>query len=137
VAGRFGGGPGGIQALHQLIVEYRDEVHYDLLRSGLRLWQVGTRAFGWDDFAIWLKFAEPTTQLARAIHGPSWSPEMHRLTDIFDVLAAANWQRGGKGPRPQPSKRPGKSTAERFGKPVPFEQVEQFLINRNGRAPGG
>lgn len=62
---------------------------------------------------------------------------MHRLTDIFDVLAAANWQRGGKGPRPQPAKRPGKSTAERFGKPVPFEQVEQFLINRNGRAPGG
>lgn len=138
MAGGVGGGPGGIQALHQLTIEHRDAVHYDLICSGLRLWQIGTRAFGWDDFAVWLKFASPNSQLARAIHGDQWSPEMHRLTDIFDVLAAANWQRsGGRGARPKPARRPGKSQSERLGKPVPFEQVEQYLINRNGRAPGG
>lgn len=138
MADRFGGGPGGIQGLHQLIVEHREAIHYDLIAHGLRLWQVGTRAFGWDDFAVWLRFAEPTSQLARALHGDRWSPELHRLTDIFDVLSAANWQRsGGKGPRPKPTRRPGDSNAQRFGKPVPIERVDEYLMQRNGRTPRG
>lgn len=138
MADGVGGGPGGIEALHRLIGEHRDAIHYDLLSAGLRLWQVGTRAFGWDDFAVWVKFTPTASQLAMAVRGYQWSPEMHRLTDIFEVLAAANWQRaGGKGGRPKPVKRPGDRKSDRLGKPVPFDQVEQFLIARNGRAPKG
>lgn len=36
-----------------------------------------------------------------------WSTTDHLLALIADHLAAANWQRGGKGPRPKPIKRPG------------------------------
>ena len=134
---RISGGLGGIQGLHQLIVEHRTEVQYDLICSGLRLWQVGTRVFGWDDFAVWVRFAEPDSQLVKAVAGLQWSPELHRLTDIFEVLNAANWQRGGRGQKPKPIRRPGSSSGEHMGKAVTFERVEEFLMARNGRTPGG
>ena len=137
MANRVGGGPGGIQGLHQLIVEHRAEVQYDLIRAGLRVWQVGTRAFGWDDFAVWVRFAESGSQLVKAVAGVQWSPELHRLTDVFEVLNAANWQRGGRGPKPKPVRRPGFKSGEQMGKPVSFERVEQFLLARNGRTPRG
>lgn len=47
----------------------------------------------------------------RSVFGEAaaWSPEMHRLTDLAELMRAGNWQRGGgRGakpptiPRPQP-----------------------------------
>lgn len=47
----------------------------------------------------------------------AWSLEHHLLAMIVDLLAGANWQRGGgKGSRPQPLPRPGvKPSGERVG----------------------
>lgn len=101
--------------------------------AGFRLRRLGTPHFGWDDLAVWLKFLSRDSQLYQAIYGPQWSPEMHRLTDVVDVLTQANWQRGGRGPRPKPIKRPGDKSAETFGRAVPIDDVRKFLLERNGR----
>jgi hypothetical protein len=110
-----------------------------LLLLGVPLRHVGTQRFGWDDFAIWVKFLPTSSQLYQSVHGAQWSPELHMLANIFDTLASGNWQRGGgKGPRPKPVKRPGADkNVQTFGKPKPFADVRQFLIDLNGRAPGG
>lgn len=44
-----------------------------------------------------------------SLHGDAarWGIDTHLLATIVDVLAGANWQRGGgKGPKPKPVKRP-------------------------------
>lgn len=51
----------------------------------------------------------------RSVHGDAvaWGATEHLLATAIDVLAAANWQRGGdkKAPRPKPLPRPGKVIA--------------------------
>jgi hypothetical protein len=50
------------------------------------------------------------SRTAAAIHGQAayWTQDTVLLADVFDVLCAANWQRGGgKTPRPKPYPRPG------------------------------
>lgn len=37
----------------------------------------------------------------------AWTLTDHLLAMTVDVLRSANWQRGGKGPRPKPLPRPG------------------------------
>lgn len=47
--------------------------------------------------------------LGVALHGDAarWGITEHLIATAVDVLAGANWQRGGgKGPRPQPISRP-------------------------------
>lgn len=132
----FGGKHGGIWGLYELVSEYREAVHYDLLALGLSPRLIGTPRFGWDDFAVWVKFMPASSQLFQAVRGPQWSAELHMLANIFDTVAAANWQRGGgKGGRPKPIKRPGGKSGQQFGKAVAFDQVEAFLFARNGRTP--
>jgi len=135
----FGGQHGGIWGLYELVSEYREAVHYDLLALGLAPRLIGTPRFGWDDFAVWVKFMPASSQLFQAVRGPQWSAELHMLANVVDTLTSANWQRsGGKGPRPKPVKRPGlDKDSQRFGKPVAFTDMRQHLINLNGRAPGG
>lgn len=42
-----------------------------------------------------------------------WRLEHHLLANVIDLLAAANWQRGGgKGQRPKPFDRPGRKSSE-------------------------
>lgn len=112
---------------------------YDLLRAGFHVWQIGSPALSWDEFNVWLRFCEPSSQLFKEIRGPQWSPELHRLTDIFEALQAANWQRGNAGkpspsPRPKPVKRPGMG-GEKIGAPVDLDVVRDRLAMLNGRAP--
>lgn len=133
-----GGKPGGIEGLLALIRQHREAIQYDLLKDGLRLSWLGSRRLGWDDFAVWVKFLPASSQTVQAAHGPSWSPELHMLANIVDVLSWANWQRGGgKGSKPKPVKRPGDKNSQTFGRAVPIDDVRQFLRERNGRAPGG
>lgn len=69
----------------------------------------------------------------RAVGDPSleWSAEVHLLALIADLLAGANWQRGGgKGPQPKPIGRPGTKTPDdrrRIGTPVPRERMRELL----------
>lgn len=62
----------------------------------------------------------------------------HLLAAVVDLLAGANWQRGGgKGRKPKPVKRPGESGPVRHGaKPTGLsnEEVKQALARAAGRA---
>lgn len=53
----------------------------------------------------------------RSVHGPvaDWNASDHLLAVVADLLAAANWQRGGdkKKPRPKPLPRPGDVKAKK------------------------
>ncbi|MGE3835243.1 MAG: hypothetical protein AB7H43_10700 [Acidimicrobiia bacterium] len=54
-----------------------------------------------------------TSRTARAQFGPAadWGPAEHLLAHVADLLAGANWQRGGgKGQRPSPIPRPRSTT---------------------------
>lgn len=58
----------------------------------------------------------PGSPLGVALHGDSarWGIAEHLTATVVDVLAAANWQRGGgKGKRPEPLKRPDAAAEKR------------------------
>lgn len=61
------------------------------------------------DLISFIRHLPRDSALGRALLGEAaqWSPELHRLTDIADLLAGANWQRGGSATKkPKPIKRP-------------------------------
>jgi hypothetical protein len=59
------------------------------------------------------------------------------LALIADRLAAANWQRSGKGPRPRPVMRPGERPA-RFGDAaMSIDELDQLLPGKRARRPDG
>lgn len=61
------------------------------------------------ELITYIRYLPRDSALGRALLGEAadWSPEMHRLTDVAELLAGANWQRAnGKGPKPKPIKRP-------------------------------
>lgn len=67
----------------------------------------------------------------RSVHGPTadWSATEHLLAVVADLLAAANWQRGGdkKKQRPKPLPRPGDFKAS---KKDPAELRARLLAHR-------
>jgi len=126
---------GGILGLYELISQHREAVTYDLLMGGWHLWQVGTPALSWVEFGVWFRFLPTDSQTFQAVKGPQWSPEMHRLTDIAEILMGANWQRaGGKGSKPKPLPRP--SSKQKFGTATSIDVVRDRLTFLNGRPPG-
>ena len=126
---------GGILGLYELIIQHREAVTYDLLMRGWHLWEVGTPALSWVEFGIWFRFLPTDSQTFQAAKGPQWSAEMHRLTDIAEILIGANWQRGGsRGPKPKPLPRP--SSKQKFGTATAIDVVRDRLTFLNGRPPG-
>lgn len=90
--------------------EHREAVTYDLAVLGIDLRDLGTDVLPWWRLAAILQNLPLSSATARAVHGEKteWSAAEHLLASILDVLQVANWQRGGgKGSRPQPTKRPG------------------------------
>ena len=129
--------PGGILGLLRLLTEHEEAVEYDLIGLGLRLEDAGTRRLSWRDLWVIVRQAPRTSALARSIHGQrvAWSQDTYLLADIFDVLQAANWQRGGgKGPKPKPFPRPSRDddkTVTRFGsKPLPIDELDAWFKAR-------
>lgn len=81
-----------------------------------------------------LRQLPPGARTVRALGGEvfDWNIDTHLLASIVDLLAAANWQRGGgKGPRPRPIERPGVDTPGRetktMGTPLPKEEARRIL----------
>lgn len=73
-----------------------------------------------------------------------WGPVEYLLAHVADLLAGANWQRGGgKGPRPKPLPRPGRERSrdvKRFGGSArPLSELKQALEDwsEGGDAGGG
>lgn len=129
--------PGGILGLLRLLTEHEEAVEYDLITLGLRMGDLGTRRLSWRDLWVIVRQSPRGSALARSIHGQraAWTQETYLLADIFDVLAASNWQRGGgKGPKPKPFPRPkrdGDKTVQRFGSgALPIDQLDAWFKAR-------
>lgn len=64
----------------------------------------------------------------------AWGPTEHLLATTVDLLAGANWQRGGdkKAPRPKPLPRPGEAEA----KATRAQQTRERLLAQRERLKG-
>lgn len=130
-----GDSAGGIQGLYGLIRQHREAIRYDLFISGRTLDGLGVD-YSWDDFAAFVRYSPPTSQLWQAVHGDApWSRAEMLLAMQVDATRGGNWQRGGgKGAKPIPVA-PAKKKAPQYGKPQPIDEVAAYLQARNGRAP--
>lgn len=60
------------------------------------------------------------------------------LGNVIEQLRGANWQRGGsRGARPKPIRWPWtvRDEVQTIGSAAPLDDVRDFLLLRNGRAP--
>ncbi|MEU1284904.1 hypothetical protein [Kitasatospora sp. NPDC005856] len=84
----------------------------------MRLADLGTGRLTWMELVALVRGLPPTSRLHAALSGtgrPAWSQAEYLLADIWDVLASANWQRGGDrhATRPKLYPRPGTASARR------------------------
>jgi len=106
-----------------------------LLAIGLRLDDLGTGRLSWRDLYVVIHRAGPSSALMREVQPElsAWASGLV-LADLMahavDLLAGANWQRGGKrtAPKPKPIPRPGrKSEAQRYGSdPIPVSDFDAW-----------
>lgn len=75
---------------------------------GLSLEYLGSTALTWYDLLAFAKLvqAEPSSALAKELHGPAWSIEAQLTAIVADHLAVANWQRAGRKSAPKPKRIP-------------------------------
>lgn len=102
---------GGIAGLHGLLSEHGEAIEADLRHYyQRRLRDLATGEMTWREFRCYLNELPDECRLARSVAGEiaGWGPQERILADIYDVLADANWQRGGNKnqTRPKPYPRP-------------------------------
>lgn len=75
---------------------------------GLSLEALGTPYLTWYDLLAFVRLvqAEPSSALAKELHGPAWSIEAQLMAMVADHLAFANWQRAGRKSAPKPKRIP-------------------------------
>jgi hypothetical protein len=97
---------------------------------------LGTRRLTWRDLFVIVKHLPDSSAVRREVLGEqgAWDVKAHLLAGVFDLLAAANWQRGGdehakrpeRLPRPGVTKQAEGETMAR-GKPVSIEEMNARL----------
>lgn len=109
MAGVLGRHVGGIASLRQLAADYPEALHFELLKLGLRLDDLGSRRLSWFDLKAVVASLPPGSALHRARDGDEavWDLHAQLLAGALDALNAANWQRAGdqNAARPQPVRR--------------------------------
>lgn len=97
----------------------------------MRLDWIGSEWLSWRDLKVIVHHAQIGSPLAVAMGGEraDWTRVMQMLADIWDAVAAGNWQRGGgKGPKPKPYPRPTKKDTTRIGSdPLPLDEMAAWL----------
>lgn len=77
----------------------------------MRLSWLGTEALTWRDLYVIVKQSPRDSAIYRSVigEGHEWGLTEHIFAGVFDLLAVANWQRGGdeKAKRPDRLERPG------------------------------
>jgi len=84
----------------------------------------------WRRLDILVEHLPATSSLRLRTVGPqaSWNTSEYLLALIVDLLAGANWQRSGKGRKPRPIPRPGRSDTRKFGTgAVSIAEMQQIL----------
>ena len=103
---------------------------------GLRLSWLGSEALTWRDLYVIVKQSPPDSAIHRSLAGPDhvWGLQEHLLAAVFDVLAAANWQRGGDENAKKPERLPRPGVKKQLdgeliaqGKPVSTEDMDALL----------
>jgi len=102
----------------------------------LRLSWLGSEALTWRDLYVIVKQSPRDSAVHRSIVGTGheWGLQEQLLAAVFDVLAIANWQRGGdeNAKKPVQLERPGVSKKVdgqvlAHGKAVSTEQMDALL----------
>lgn len=110
---------GEIARLHRLLTEHGEAIEADLQQfHGIALSDLTTGRLTWRRLGVLVEELPPGSALAARLN-PSmrWSNTEHLLAALVDLAANGNWQRGGgKGRKPKPIPRPGKSTGRRIGR---------------------
>lgn len=78
---------------------------FDLMMIGRSIHDVGSPRLSWKELAAFIRHAPDKSELRRLSDkmAPYRTVEVQMIALATDVLAGANWQRGGgKGPRPKP-----------------------------------
>ena len=99
---------GGIVGLQRFVEEHAGALNYELIRIGLRLYDIGEK-LTWPDLRDFIAGLPLDSALHRELHPKSWwwTPDIDFMAAIVTTLQLANWQRsGGKGQRPQPITKP-------------------------------
>lgn len=94
--------PGGIARLLTFVREHGAVLEYDLLRLGLDLRLVGTRALSWRRLGVLVPLlaADESTALGRKLLGTEWTLwhstlQTNALTRrLIHAVEISNWQRG-------------------------------------------
>lgn len=99
---------------------------------GLHISELGGPRLSWRRFAVLVRHLPPESATARASRGSEATVTNELLAHVANLLAAANWQRGGgKGPKPKPIRLTGEPPPdeERMGTAVPIEDMRRLLDN--------
>lgn len=111
---------GGRASLLRLLSDHGEAVEADLARFyHLRLADLTCGLLTWRRLGVLVRHLPTDGALARALHGEAvrWSTADHLMATTVDLLASANWQRGGgKGKRPRRLPRPGSSACKKHGR---------------------
>lgn len=114
---------GGILSISEALddPEFCEAVEHELISQGLRLrWLCdGTDRLNWRDLGVVIRQAGESSAVARHSLGEAhgWGVAEHLLAAAVDALNAANWQRSGRGSRPQPVERPKVGTTSPASEP--------------------
>lgn len=132
-----------------MLVRYPRQIEADLLRYyAVDVLHLG-RGLSWRRFGVLMTMLpnDSVTSQAMARDAPKsvmtdeeeaklWRLEHHLMAHVVDLLAAANWQRGGgKGKRPPPLERPGTKSREQVIKRRSTLSPEQKLAVLKSLAP--
>ncbi|KZM68362.1 DUF5361 domain-containing protein [Nocardia terpenica] len=119
-----------------MLDKYQDAVEADLIRTGLRLRDVGTDTFDWRDLLVLVRQAPRDSALMAAAHPEAarWGQSEFLLAELVDLTALLLWAKTTDGAknrnRPRPYPRPGvddPDTRRVTGHAVPLTEVRDRL----------
>jgi hypothetical protein len=96
-------------------------------------------SLSWRRFQSLILHLPPDSASVCVTNPDQWDREEHLLAGIYDLLATANWQRGGKksAPRPKPLPRPGvkpPGVVRKYGtESMPIDEMQARLNRKNHR----
>lgn len=129
---------GGIIGLLDYVEGNRQAVEFDLIKLGLRLRDVGSKRFTWEDLRAALVGirSDPASSLARAVEGPDlqWTLTAQLIAAVYDQTQYSNYllrrlAGDDKADLPEPLPRPGvkPTTVQWAGKAVTIEEMDRLL----------
>lgn len=88
---------------------------------------LGTPALTWRRLGVLIRGLPLGSRTLTAVNpSAEWTIDTHLLAGILDTVQGANWQRSGKGRRPEPWPRPG-ARREAMGTAIDLSELRRRL----------